>query len=68
MSNYTRLYATADGAWGVINEEEFAIVNCSMWTSEDFQEMDNACDSEKLTTALAITDRITKEILEDVTI
>ena len=68
MSNYTRLYATTDGAWGVISEGEFDIVNCSMWTSEDFEEMDNASDSAKLATARAITDRITKEILEDVTI
>lgn len=68
MSNYTRLYVTADGAWGVINEDEFAIVNCSMWTADDFNELDEACDSDKLKTAQAITDRITREVLEDVTI
>lgn len=68
MKNYTRLYVTGDGSWGVIDENEFAIVDCSMWTGADFNELDEACDSEKLQVAKAIQDRIVKEILNDITI
>lgn len=68
MKNYTRLYVTGDGAWGVIDEDEFAIVDCSMWSSKDFEELDSACDSDKLLTAKAIQDRIVKGVLDDITI
>lgn len=68
MKNYSRLYVTGDGSWGVIDENEFALIDCSMWSSRDFDELDGACDSEKLQVAKAIQDRIVKGILDDITI
>lgn len=63
-----RLFVTSDGTWGVIDEENLAIVNCTLWTAEDFEMLDAAPASEKISLAVAITDRITREILEDVAI
>lgn len=68
MKNYSRLYVTGDGEWGVIDEESFALVNCSMWTNEDFEELDGAANSDKLATAQAIADRIVREVLDDISI
>jgi len=68
MKNYSRLYVTGDGSWGVINEDEFALVNCAMWTNQDFEELDSAPDSEKLSVAKAITHRVTQEVLDDISL
>jgi hypothetical protein len=68
MKNYSRLYVTGDGAWGVIDEDEFDILNCAMWTTEDFDELDSASDSQKLAVARAIADRVTREVLDDISL
>ena len=43
-----RLYATADGTWGVIHEDDFAIVRVNDLPVAFFDELDSASDSEKL--------------------
>lgn len=68
MKNYSRLYVTGDGAWGVIDEEQFALINCAMWTNEDFADLDDAADSEKMAVAKAIAERVTLEVLNDISI
>lgn len=68
MKNYSRLYVTGDGAWGVIDEDSFALVNCAMWTNEDFQELDDAADSDKLAVAKEIAERVTLEVLNEITL
>jgi hypothetical protein len=47
-----RLYATADGAWGVIREEEFAIIRVNDLPLSFFDDLDEAPDSIKLQVAL----------------
>lgn len=52
----SRLYVSDSGNWGIINEEPFgfALIECEDWTEDDFRQLDNASDSDKLLTALAI--------------
>lgn len=47
-----RLYATADGAWGVIQESEFGIFRIDDLPVSLFDELDSAPDSQKLNLAL----------------
>ena len=63
MKNYSRLYITGDGSWGVIDEQEFAIINCEGWTAEDFNALDDEADSQKLALAREIASRRLKEAL-----
>lgn len=68
VHNYKRLYASNTGAWGVIDENEFVIVSCFGWTNEDFNELDEALDSEKKDVAIRISERVTKQVLDDITL
>lgn len=47
-----RMYVTKDGSWGVIREEEFAIVRVSDFPVSFFDQMDNEPDSMKLDLAI----------------
>lgn len=47
-----RLYATSDGTWGVIREEEFAIIRVNDLPTSFFDDLDNGSDSEKLAITL----------------
>lgn len=47
-----RLYVTGDGAWGVIEEDAFAIVACDNFTNNDWMALDDAGDSDKLSVAI----------------
>jgi hypothetical protein len=47
-----RLYATSDGAWGVIREDEFAIIRVNDLPLSFFDDLDEAPDSIKLQVAL----------------
>lgn len=47
-----RLYATSDGAWGVIQESEFTIIRVDDLPVSLFDELDSAPDSQKLNLAL----------------
>lgn len=51
-----RLFVSDLGNWGIINEEPFgfALVECDDWTEDDFRQLDDAPDSEKILIALAI--------------
>ncbi len=44
----SRLFVTGDGSWGVIQEDEFAIMPCDFFTGEDWEALDNAPDSDKI--------------------
>lgn len=54
-----RLFATSDGAWGVIREEEFAIIRVDDLPVGFFEDIDNGSDSEKL--AIALETRLAKD-------
>ena len=47
-----RLYATSDGAWGVIHEDDFAIIRVSDLPTSFFDDLDESPDSMKLQVAL----------------
>ena len=50
----SRLFVTGDGTWGVIQEDEFAIIPCDNFTGEDWEALDNAPDSDKIHVATII--------------
>lgn len=47
-----RLYVTGDGAWGVIEEDRFAIVACDNFSASDWQNLDEASNGDKLSVAV----------------
>ena len=47
-----RMFVTKDGAWGVIREEEFAILRVSDFPVSFFDQMDSEPDSMKLELAI----------------
>jgi len=47
-----RMYVSGDGAWGVIQESEFAIVRVSDFPVKFFDQMDSEPDSMKLSLAM----------------
>jgi hypothetical protein len=44
----SRLFVTGDGSWGVIQEDEFAIMPCDFFTGEDWETLDYAADRDKI--------------------
>jgi len=50
----SRLFVSGDGSWGVIQEDEFAIIPCDFFTGEDWETLDNAADSDKMHVATII--------------
>ena len=48
----SRMFVTADGSWGVINEDDFMIMPCDSFTDADWANIDEAADSEKMSIAL----------------
>lgn len=59
MSN--RAYFTADGNYGQVGIDDFAILNTEDFTEDDWLAIEEASDSDRLTTALAIHARIWDE-------
>jgi hypothetical protein len=55
-----RLYVAGDGNWGTVPENlnGFTIVNCDDWSQEDFDLLDAASDSDKVSTANEIRERL----------
>lgn len=47
-----RMYVTGDGSWGVIREEEFAVIRVTDFPVNFFDEMDSEPDSMKLELAI----------------
>lgn len=48
----SRMFVTADGSWGVINEDDFMILPCDSFTEADWSNLDEASGSEKIDVAL----------------
>jgi hypothetical protein len=56
-----RMYVTGDGSWGVIHEQEFAIIRVSDFPVSFFEAMDSEPDSLKLDLAMNAKWAVDKE-------
>ena len=56
-----RMYVTGDGSWGVIHEQEFAIIRVSNFPVSFFEAMDSEPDSLKLDLAMNAKWAVDKE-------
>lgn len=57
------IYVTRDGSWGVFEGEDLKIVPANNWTEEDFNRLDEACDSDKYAVVIEVNNRIINELL-----
>lgn len=55
---FNRSYFTADGNFGAVSMDEFAILNTTEFTEEDWEAIEESGDMTRLDTALAIQSRI----------
>lgn len=56
-----RMYVTGDGSWGIIHEQEFAIIRVSNFPVSFFEAMDSEPDSLKLDLAMNAKWAVDKE-------
>jgi hypothetical protein len=58
-----RLYAAENGSWGIISDDldKFTIVNTEDWSTEDFNLLSEASDSDKVRTANEIRERLDQQ-------
>jgi hypothetical protein len=61
--NQMRLYASENGSWGIIPDDldKFTIVNTDDWSSEDFNLLSDASDSDKVRIANEIRERLDQQ-------
>ncbi len=62
----SRIFVTGDGSWGVIQEDEFAIMPCDNFTDGDWEDLDNAPDRDKIHVAtITMLSKILENGIED---
>ena len=62
----SRLFVSGDGSWGIIQEDDFAIMPCDDFTGEDWDSLDNAPDSDKIHVAtITMLNKILERGVED---
>lgn len=60
--NNVDLWVSEDGSYG---SGDIAFFSTEEWTGKEFNELDEACESEKLETAMRIHKRLTRRITKE---